>query len=518
MHRLRTSATLWQLPRALSCSAPRRNLIVTPSRFNSTVEADSHDKLNPVAPNIQHPLPILQEPSNSKSDVQNSTSHETIRRSCTDAVVQKVGRKESIWAGKEEMYLHMDKNTTIKLPYTYLRDSCQCVVCKDQHSKQRSFRTSDIPKDIAPSLISWDGKKLSIRWANDSEGSQTAHESTWDRGFLKSPIFNTHRQHRSATSKPIMWGRAQMDKTQHWVSYSDYIADDSKFATAMQQLQRLGLIFVKDIPDSRLMVEAIATRMGPLRNTFYGSTFDVRTVPQARNVAYTNQFLGFHMDLMYMNEPPGYQLLHCLENSCSGGESLFADTFSAAKLMNAQHPKEYNVLREQRLGYEYRHEDHIYYNERPVFEHDSDTGELRHVNYSPPFQSPLPPHDGKGHDAESVNKLRDALAKFTSIIDNPKRIFELKLNPGDCVIFDNRRIVHARRQFNASVGSRWLAGAYVDTDALLSRFAVCKHKYSSVWMKKAPRTVAEGESIEIEGEQEIGQVHGDHTDEGTGKE
>ncbi|EKV06417.1 Gamma-butyrobetaine hydroxylase subfamily, putative [Penicillium digitatum PHI26] len=404
--------------------------------------------------------------------------------------VLKVGKKDSIWAGKEELYLHMDRRTTIKLPYTYLRDLCQCVVCKDQHSKQRSFRTSDIPKDIAPSSVNWNGSKLSVKWANDIGGSQTTHESTWDRDFLKKPIFNTHRQHWSSNSKPIMWGRDQMDRSQHWVSYSDYIADDSKFASAMQNLQRLGLIFVKDVPGSRSMVEAIATRMGPLRNTFYGSTFDVRTVPQATNIAYTNQFLGFHMDLMYMNEPPGYQLLHCLENSCSGGESLFADTFSAAKLMKEHYPEDYPVLREQRLGYEYRHKEHIYYNERPVFEHDADTGELDHVNYSPPFQSPLPPGDGEGHDAGLVNKLRDALAKFTSIIDNEKHIFELKLNPGDCVIFDNRRIVHARRQFNASVGSRWLAGAYVDTDALLSRFAVCRNQHPHFWTRKAQKALA----------------------------
>lgn len=489
MHRLRTSATLWQLPRALSYSVPRRNLIAASSRFNGHVEPDSHNILGSVALEIDHSLPIPQEPSSSKGDVPNSTP-DVVRKTTRADGVLKVGKKDSIWAGKEELYLRVDKITTLKLPYTYLRDSCQCVVCKDEHSKQRSFRTSDIPKDITPSWVKWDGSKLSIKWANDIGESQTAHESTWDRDFLKSPIFNTHRQHLSANSTPIIWGQAQMIRSQHWVSYPDYIDDNSKFAFAMQKLQRLGLIFVKDVPGSRSMVEAIATRMGPLRNTFYGSTFDVRTVPQATNVAYTNQFLGFHMDLMYMNEPPGYQLLHCLENSCSGGESLFADSFSAAQLMKEQYPEDYKVLCEQRLGYEYRHEENIYYNERPVFQHDADTDKLLHVNYSPPFQSPLRSRGGKGHDAERVNKLRDALARFTSIIDNEKRIFELKLNPGDCVIFDNRRILHARRQFNASEGSRWLAGAYVDTDALLSRFAVCKKQHPYVWTKKGQKDLA----------------------------
>ncbi|KAJ5153578.1 Taurine catabolism dioxygenase TauD/TfdA [Penicillium coprophilum] len=490
MFRLRTSVTRWQVPSALPCSTPRRNFIAASSRLNSSVEPECREKLEPSAPKIESLLSTPEESSNPKGDIQSSITQVVGRSNRANGVLPKVGKKGSIWTGKEELYLHLDRGTTIKLPYTYLRDSCQCGSCKDQHSKQRSFRTSDIPKDISPSWVNWDGNKLSIRWAKDIGESQTAHESTWDRDFLRTPIFNTHRQHSNRNSKPIMWGRAQMERSQHWVSYSDYIADDFKFAIAMQQLERLGLIFVKDIPDSRSMVEAIATRMGPLRNTFYGSTFDVRTVPQATNVAYTNQFLGFHMDLMYMNEPPGYQLLHCLENSCSGGESMFADTFSVAKIMSERYPEDYKVLREQRLGYEYRHEEHIYYNERPVFEHDSDTGDLRHVNYSPPFQSPLPSRDEKDHDAGSVNKLRDALATFASIIDNPKHTFELKLSPGDCVIFDNRRTLHARRQFNASTGSRWLAGAYVDTDALLSRFSVCKHKYPHVWAKKAKKDLA----------------------------
>lgn len=295
MHRLRTSPTLRQLPRALSCSTPRRTLIATPSRFNSSVGPDPHERLEDVTPGVDHLLHVPQESSSSKGDVQKATSDVVRRKARADGVL-KVGKKESIWAGKEELYLHIDKSTTIKLPYTYLRDSCQCTVCKDQHSKQRSFRTSDIPKDITPSWINWDGKRLSVRWANDIGGSETVHESTWDRDFLKKPIFNTHRQHWNANCNPIMWGRAYMEMSQHWVSYPDYIADDSKFATAMKQLQRLGLIFLKDVPNSRSMVEAIATRMGPLRNTFYGSTFDVRTVPEATNVAYTNQFLGFHMD------------------------------------------------------------------------------------------------------------------------------------------------------------------------------------------------------------------------------
>jgi hypothetical protein len=45
-------------------------------------------------------------------------------------------------------------------------------------------------------------------------------------------------------------------------------------------------------------VEQVAGRIGPIRETFYGASWDVKSVPNAKNIAYTSLFLGFHMDLM----------------------------------------------------------------------------------------------------------------------------------------------------------------------------------------------------------------------------
>lgn len=369
---------------------------------------------------------------------------------------------------------------SISLNYTYLRDLCKCPQCVDRYSKQRNIRTNDIPTDIRPRHIKWDGEHLEIQWATDIPGASPDHISRWHHSYLQKPTLNTHDLH-NALNKPVTWDRKNMEKHQHWVSYEDYMTNDAKFAASMRNLQYAGLVFVKDIPDSREEVEKIATRIGPLRNTFYGMTWDVRTVPEATNVAYTNQFLGYHMDLMYMNEPPGYQFLHCLENSCDGGESLFADAFRAASKMRRSHPKEFKELTERKMGYEYVHDDQIYYNERPVFELDESSKHLRHVNYSPPFQSAIPIR-GKLR----FQPLKEALDVFTQMLESNEMTFDLKLNPGECVIFDNRRIVHARRHFNTSTGSRWLAGAYVDTDAVLSRFNVTSKKQPDAWWGAGP--------------------------------
>ncbi|KAJ6039383.1 uncharacterized protein N7446_005360 [Penicillium canescens] len=472
MHRLRTPAVFRQLPKGLSRPMTSRSFTVAANRANSSPQSDPHDSTS-IAKQLREITDTLRK-------APKSASQAAAPKSFTHKNVIVEGRGQC-WLDKEVLYLHCEDGRTVKLPYTYLRDLCQCPLCKDQHSHQRPFRTNDVPKNVVPRSVKWNGINLVIQWTNDIPGYPAHHKSTWLLKDLQEPRHNPHDL--TEDTRPVPWSGTRMEQDQHWISYKDYVAGGPGFARAMCHLQSKGLIFVKDIPKSREMVEKIATGMGPLRNTFYGSTFDVRTVPNAQNVAYTNTFLGFHMDLMYMNEPPGYQLLHCLENSCQGGESLFADAFYAAETMRDEYRPAYTELCEQHLGYEYRHENSIYYNERPVFELDPKTEELRHVNYSPPFQSALPPSRGNEHDPQAINKLQDALSVFTGLIEQKNATFELKLNPGECAIFDNRRIVHARRQFDSTGGSRWLAGAYVDTDALLSCFAVAQKKFPAAWKK-----------------------------------
>ncbi|KAJ5223009.1 uncharacterized protein N7469_009249 [Penicillium citrinum] len=417
----------------------------------------------------------------------------------------KVELSDPAWLKAEPEYLKLQSpmHGYAAFPYYYLRDFCKCPRCVDPHSKQRSFRTSDIPAKIYPRQIEWNGFSLKIKWANDIPGYDDDHVSSLDIESLKAGPMNTHDNVSTAT-KPFHWGSKLMQGIQHWVSFDDYMSNDAKFAESMRNLQRLGLIFVKDIPKSRELVKKISERMGPVRNSFYGETWDVKTVPQAKNVAYTNQFLGFHMDLLYMNEPPGYQLLHCLENSCEGGESLFADSFRAASIMRKQFPSEYKTLTKRLFGFEYMHNDHIYSNVRPLFELDKMTDRIRNVNYSPPFQSPVPKYMNADGASNHVNfkAWRQALKTFTRLLESNSSVFQLKLNPGECVIFANRRIVHARNQFNTASGSRWLAGAYVDEDALLSTFATNARKFPAEWSASDPSKTGKKLLIQLQSEKE----------------
>ncbi len=71
--------------------------------------------------------------------------------------------------------------------------------------------------------------------------------------------------------------------------------------------------------------------MGRVSETNYGRVFEVRSVPQPENLAYSDLGLGLHTDNPYREPVPGFQVLHVLVASPDGGESIFGDGFAIAE-------------------------------------------------------------------------------------------------------------------------------------------------------------------------------------------
>ncbi|KAJ9623605.1 hypothetical protein H2203_005867 [Taxawa tesnikishii (nom. ined.)] len=276
------------------------------------------------------------------------------------------------------------------------------------------------------------------------------------------------------------------------MNYEDYMADDTNLSTALMQLQKFGLVFIRGLPDTEQAVVDVANRIGPLKNTFYGLTWNVRSVPNAKNVAYTHQDLGFHMDLLYMHQPPRLQLLHCLRASTSGGASLFTDAYRAVVKMLQNHRKEFDVLRSIDVNYHYDNDSQHYFQSRPVIQLKPDTPSdvlapsgndnphailpfIEAVNWSPPFQGPFGWKSG-GNNAlnKNVRAWHRAARIFRNLVEAKGAVYERQMAPGECVIFDNRRVLHARTAFKVDdIGKeRWLKGAYLDWDPWVSKMRV----------------------------------------------
>jgi Taurine catabolism dioxygenase TauD, TfdA family len=78
--------------------------------------------------------------------------------------------------------------------------------------------------------------------------------------------------------------------------------------------------------------------------------------------------------------------------------------------------------------------------------------------------------------AARADEFYQAYRAFAELLIRPDLMLTFRLGPGDCLVFDNTRIMHARTAFTgagfADVGDRHLQGCYADLDGVASALAV----------------------------------------------
>ena len=413
------------------------------------------------------------------------------------------GEGEAAEAGTSRPWLRQNDGIPINLggadnqarrfDLVFLRDICTCPRCVDPSTSQKLFETAAIPRELrVQELRVVPDDNVEVTWSNDIPGFDN-HSSTFSLESLrKSYNARIRFEAESILPEKVLWGRERMISKRIEVQYEDYLNTKEGLHNALNELEKHGIVFLKSVPSDPSTIEKIANRIGPLRNTFYGSTWDVRSVPSAKNVAYTSQDLGFHMDLLYMASPPGLQILHSIKASREGGESLFSDGFRAISKMDGE---QLRPLLLYPVTYRYKNDGHWYQQTRPTIEGDSFElanntrpklaflcikglrryGEAA-INWSPPFQGPFEDDLDKpyapGFRTSTLRSYIRSAKLFKDLIEAEDAIYETKMKEGTCVIFDNRRILHARKAFDGEAGERWLRGAYVDKDPFKSRLRV----------------------------------------------
>ena len=180
--------------------------------------------------------------------------------------------------------------------YAWLRDHCPCSLCVHPSNRQKLHSSADICFNTKPSSVTLDAQKMSIKWLKSLDiPSPASHESNYCLNDLKS--FDNRRSH---ALQSVLWDQNVYKTAQNRVDYRDLSSGaDGAFKTILQQLRDYGLAFVKNVPMSLTQVESLAEFFGPIRHTFYGRSWNVKSVPEAKNIAYTSLRLDLHMDLMY---------------------------------------------------------------------------------------------------------------------------------------------------------------------------------------------------------------------------
>ena len=68
-----------------------------------------------------------------------------------------------------------------------------------------------------------------------------------------------------------------------------------------------------------------------------------------------------------------------------------------------------------------------------------------------------------------MNKFYLAYRKFSSLVHSNKFTVKFRLEKGDILCVNNRRVLHGRTSFDPSSGHRHLQGYYMDQDEILGR-------------------------------------------------
>jgi gamma-butyrobetaine dioxygenase len=232
---------------------------------------------------------------------------------------------------------HHSLKTPIALPYTWLRDSCQCSECVDPSTKQKLHRTSDVPLDIKPAgevkttinankewciEITWnqplfkhDTTSKGIQGHPITHHTQSNHVSNYPLSYLQlhssTDLLRKFHHSDALIAKP--WLTTQLIASKKtgslFIDYEQLKTSESTLLGAITQLIQFGLLVITGVPtntpesgrsSSEWGIAKVVKLFSQVRETFYGDLWDVQSLPRhiTKNVAYTDLDLDLHMDLM----------------------------------------------------------------------------------------------------------------------------------------------------------------------------------------------------------------------------
>ena len=341
-------------------------------------------------------------------------------------------------------------------PAIFLRDNCPSGFHPQTHERQ--FDLNSVPLEIAIAHASVEGTDLVIEWSHTSAPSRFTE--VWLAANAPGAALGD-----PAAVTPVLW-RSTMQKQDlpHAVA-ADLMGDDKTLLDFLVATKETGLSIVGGMTDDVNAGMAAARRIGFLRETNFGTTFEVMSKPNPNNLAYTSHALPLHTDLSNQEVPPGFQFLHCLANEAEGGGSTFCDGFAIAEDLKTADPEAFALLSQTAIPFRFQDEDYDIRRHHRVIETDH-LGAVNELCFNAHLAGVF------DMTADKMDAYYGAYAKIMAMTRSSDYVINTRLEGGEMVIFDNRRVMHGRAAFDPSTGFRHLRGCYVDRGEFDSRIRV----------------------------------------------
>lgn len=350
--------------------------------------------------------------------------------------------------------LHGADGSAVDLHPLWLRERCRSESSVDQRTGQRFYNPSDLDPDLSITAIRQAAPDLFVVTFSDQVVSRFhAAELIAEAGLKPGADGLPELTAWDATLNPLPEANWQAQP------------DEALKRDIVAKFLRYGFVILHNVPTVDQGLFQVAETFGFVRDTNFGRHFNVRSIPNANDLAYSSLSLDPHTDNPYREPAPGIQLLHCLTNQTSGGLSTLVDGYACVEALRAKDPAAYALLTKVQSRFRFQDVDAEHVAWAPHVKLD-ENGVFQAVHFSPRLDfSPLLPAD----QLQAFYGARRQLDRLLKAAD-----FEIRfrLDDGDLVMFDNRRLLHGRTSFDTQEGIRHLQGCYIDSDGPRSLYRV----------------------------------------------
>jgi gamma-butyrobetaine dioxygenase len=360
-----------------------------------------------------------------------------------------------------ELSIELSAGNRFPIHPLWLRERCQDAKSLDLRTGQRLQDPSDLDLQLGlTSVTEVEPGRYRIRFTDGHEADFLAREILAEAALPPGD---------HDCPNPRLWDGNLTDMPR--AAWTDTPTDEVKAAWLARFLE-LGFIIFTGVPTESKTVLKVGSVFGFVRDTNFGAYFDVRSVPDANDLAYTSIFLDPHTDNPYRSPVPGVQLLHCLVNETSGGLSTLVDGFAAAEALRAQDPDAFGILARTPVRFRFRDTDTELVRSASPIELDG-AWHIEAVNFSPrldyvPLLRP-----------QELAAYFQARKAFDHLLRSPRFEIRFLLESGDLMMMDNRRLLHGRTAFDPREGLRHLQGCYIDLDGPRSLYRVLRRRLAS---------------------------------------
>jgi gamma-butyrobetaine dioxygenase len=360
--------------------------------------------------------------------------------------------------GPAELLLERADGTRCSIHPLWLRERCKDAASIDPRTQQRLQDPSDFDPELTLVAVTQPSAgTYRVRFSDGHEASFNGEEILAEAALAPSD---------HDCPAPRLWDGTLIDLPRvRWRPKPG----EAELASWLEPFLTLGFVIFEGVPSEPGMVLKVGAMFGFTRETNFGALFNVRSTPNANDLAYTSLPLDPHTDNPYRAPVPGIQLLHCLVNETSGGLSTLVDGFAVAQALREREPEAFRILTSTPVRFEYHDVDAELTASAPPIELDV-SGGLKAVHFSPRLDFvPL-------FDREQLEAYYRARRLFDHRLRAPDFQIRFLLNSGDLVMFDNCRLLHGRTGFDPAEGLRHLQGCYIDMDGPRSLYRVLRRR------------------------------------------